>query len=38
MSERIDFGVKTGAPERMKAGLLAVGVFEKRRLSPAARR
>ena len=36
MSERIDFGLRTGAPERMKTGLLSVGVFERRRLSPAA--
>lgn len=36
MSERIDFGLRTGAPERMKTGLLAMGVFERRRLSPAA--
>jgi leucyl aminopeptidase len=36
MSERVEFGLKTGAPEKLKAGLIAVGVYEKRKLSAAA--
>jgi leucyl aminopeptidase len=36
MSETVEFGVKTGSPERQRTGCVVVGVFERRRLSAAA--
>jgi len=32
----LEFSIKAGAPDRQTSGCVAVGVFEKRRLSPAA--
>ena len=32
----MEFSIKAGAPERLASGCIAVGVFEKRKLSPAA--
>ena len=36
MSEAIEFSVRTGSPERLHAGCVVVGVFERRKLSAAA--
>jgi len=36
MNEPIEFSVKSGTPEKQRAGCVAVGVFEKRKLSAAA--
>jgi leucyl aminopeptidase len=36
MSEPVEFTVKSASPERQRAGCVAVGVFERRKLSPAA--